>query len=109
MPCVVTDCKAPRVPRKSYCIEHVNSHATANDADQGALQDLVDAIANKNADRVKEILSKEQSTEILFKTSSKNMTPIEQAFTGIGNARACGEVMLNWLNSKIQALEKGSN
>jgi len=101
--CVVADCKNPRVARKQYCLEHLNSAV----AEVPGMSELVDAIDKKDVAKVKDILSGEKNTELLFKLTPKGVTPIEHAFTGIQNSRACGEAMLNWLQSKVSALEKG--
>lgn len=117
LPCVVADCKQPRVSRKSYCLEHLNNNSStpsgvsrgsgaAAEAMPSNVSDLFDAIASKNVDRVKDLLSGEQSAGLLFRTNARGMTPIEAAFTGIANSRACGEAMLAWLQNKVSALEQ---
>lgn len=105
LPCVVADCKGARVVRKSYCLEHLNSAQEASNG-SGASSDLFDAIASKNVDKVKDVLSRESTTAIVFKPNAKGVTPLEAAFTGIQNARACGEAIQQWLQKKVEALEK---
>jgi len=114
LPCVVADCKAPRVARKSYCIQHLNQANEATPATASAaaaaksehFDDLLEAITKKNVDRVKDILRREPTTAILFQTTPRKQTPIELAFTGIANSRACGEAMLTWLQERVSELEK---
>lgn len=101
--CVVADCKQPRVPRKNYCFEHVNSAAAAEP--EGA-EDLAAAIASKNVDKVAAILAQEKTADLLLRPNAKGITPIEQAFTGIANSRACGEKMIDWLRAYVADLEK---
>ena len=67
---------------------------------------LSDAIASKHTDKVSAILAEEKSAGLLFKLNGRGMTPLEQAFTGIQNSRACGEIMLEWLKNHVAALEK---
>lgn len=105
--CVVADCSAPRVARKNYCLEHLNSGAGEVSS---ATSDLLEAIAAKSVDKVKAVLETQTSTAILFQpTPPRNITPIEAAFTGIQNSRACGEAMLAWLQAKVQALEAAAS
>jgi len=101
--CVVADCKQPRVPRKNYCFEHVNSAAAA---EPEAAEDLAAAIASKNVDKVAAILAQEKTADLLLRPNAKGVTPIEQAFTGIANSRACGEKMIDWLRAHVAELEK---
>jgi len=68
-------------------------------------QALSDAIAGKNSDKVSAILKGLTSADLLLKPGAKGVTPIEQAFTGIANSRACGELMINWLANHVQQLE----
>lgn len=102
--CVVADCTKPRVAKKNYCIEHVNNAAVNAELSEQS-QALVEAIERKNTDKVTAILKEEKSADILFKPNAKGVTPLEQAFTGIQNSRACGEVMVNWLRNHCKELE----
>ena len=101
--CVVANCSKPRVAKKNYCIEHVNSSAAEVSEQQ---QQLSEAIERKNVDKVNSILAGEKSADLLFKANAKGVTPLEQAFTGIQNSRACGEAMVNWLRNHVKELEK---
>lgn len=71
-------------------------------------QDLFEAISGRNVGEVEQLLAQEQSAAILFRTNQRGMTPIEAAFTGIQNSRACGEAMLSWLQKKVAALEQAN-
>jgi hypothetical protein len=107
LPCVVADCKQPRVARKSYCAAHSNEASAASEPHPSAVQqELSEAIAGKNVDRVKAIIEREHSAELILQANLKGVTPLEQAFTGISNSRACGEVMVAWLRSHVAELEQ---
>jgi DNA-directed RNA polymerase subunit RPC12/RpoP len=108
LPCVVADCKNPRVVRKSYCLEHLNSQSESANG-SSASSDLFDAIASKNVDKVRDILSRESTTAVAFRPNAKGVTPLEAAFTGIQNSRACGEAITQWLQKKVEALEGKAN
>lgn len=109
--CVVANCCKPRVAKKSYCIDHVNSASGSGAAGSASevsetQQALFEAIDRKNVDKVTSILSAEKSADILFRGNNKGITPLEQAFTGIQNSRACGEAMVSWLAKYVKELEK---
>lgn len=101
--CVVADCSEARVAKKNYCLAHLNSALAEVSQSQ---TDLAEAIAAKNTDKVAAILAQEKSADLLFKANGKGVTPLEQAFTGIQNSRACGEIMVNWLRTHVAELEK---
>lgn len=73
------------------------------------LNQLFEAIQSRNVAKTKEaVLSSSSGLEILFKTNSKGQTPIEFAFSGFNNAKACGNAMLDLLSAQIATLRAAS-
>jgi hypothetical protein len=116
--CAQQECKKPRVALKSFCVEHLAANAAAANASpasspsaaSAAVSDeqraLSEAIASKSVDKVSAILKDLKSAELLLKPIGTKGSPIEQAFTGIANSRACGELMVDWLRKHVAELEK---
>jgi len=98
-PCVVPECKTPRVTGKIVCENHANLQ---NDEHVKLLQPLIDAIEVKNSEKVKEWL-KSNPIELLFSFTSRGVTPIEFAFTGVRNSRAQGQILLDAIREKLQS------
>lgn len=74
LPCVVADCKGARVARKSYCIEHLNANNATSNEGTPAFNELIEAITNKNVDKVQQILAGEETTAIVFQKTSQDHT-----------------------------------
>jgi hypothetical protein len=118
--CAQQECRKPRVALKSFCVEHLAANAAAANASPAsspssaaaaaAVSDeqraLSEAIASKSVDKVSAILKDLKSAELLLKPMGTKGSPVEQAFTGIANSRACGELMVDWLRKHVTELEK---
>jgi len=98
-PCVVPECKQPRVTGKIVCENHASLQ---NEEHVKQLQPLIDAIEVKNSENVKEWL-KSNPIELLFSFTSRGVTPIEFAFTGVRNSRAQGQILLDALRENIKS------